>query len=249
MSECVSALSLVLALLLSGCVSSGVKKTVLPPFTSEHWHVDEYSGHAKSSSGLEFGFGSEWMVTDTALIQTQEQLAPYPKLSSYFAKGISKFPEIGVDSIYFFNPDRGLLFVEYHQKEPLKPSSEISLVPDSMPVYSREYARIFGMMTPFVDPNGFEQGPSNSVYTNVRYDMKKKQFVLLQRIPYKGRNVAVFHICSSVPKRGKWWEEYPVHIFWGIDLGNPENIEGVSSYLESARTVAVSNLLLSQPQQ
>ncbi|TGG36691.1 hypothetical protein EZ315_12720 [Duncaniella freteri] len=44
----------------------------LPPFSSESWHIDSYSGNAKSNTGLEFGFGCEWMITDTALIQMEK---------------------------------------------------------------------------------------------------------------------------------------------------------------------------------
>lgn len=235
--------------LASSCTSSGPlvlgKNGNMPLFSTQHWHIDSL-GNAKSSSGLEFGFGSEWMVTDTALIQTPEKMCSYSKLSSFLAKGMGQFREIAVDSIYFYNPARGLLFVAYHQVKPLKPTVEVSLHNDTIPVYSKEYARIFGVMNTYIDDKGWENGPVNSVYSNVRYNVKAKQFVLLQRIPYRGGNIAVFHICATIPKKGKWWEEYPSNIFWSTDLGNLDNIEKVASFLHSSRTVAVANLLLSQ---
>ena len=218
----------------------------LPPFSSESWHIDSYSGNAKSNTGLEFGFGCEWMITDTALIQTSEQIASFPKLAEYLTQGIRQFPEIVVDSIYFYNPARGLLFVSYHQKKPLKPNTEITLYNDSMAVYSKEFTRIFGWMNTYIEDDGWENGPVESVYSNLHYNKGDKQFVLLQRIPYKDKNIAVFHICSSMPKKGKWWEEYPRGIFWRVDLGNTDNIEHIASYLNSARTVAVSNLQIIQ---
>ena len=70
------------------------------------------------------------MITDTALIQTSEQIASFPKLAEYLTQGIRQFPEITVDSIYFYNPARGLLFVSYHQNKPLKPNTEITLYND-----------------------------------------------------------------------------------------------------------------------
>lgn len=214
----------------------------LPPFSKQVWHVDPYNGHAISSSGLELGFGFEWMVTDTILFQTPAQISSYPKLAHYLANGISQFPELAVDSIYFYNPYRGLLFATYHQIKPLKPTIEISLYNDSTPVYSKEYARIFGDIDTYVEDTGWENGPESSVYSNMHYSKKNRQFVLLQRIPYNGMDIAVFHICSTKPKKRKWWEDYPYYIFWNTDLGNTDNIEHIASYLHSARTVAVANL-------
>ena len=237
-------------LLLPGCSTSrgmfNGKTTKLPPFSTQVWNVDPRSGNARSSSGLELGFGFEWWATDTVLLQNDGQISAYPKFQDYLAKGLRKFPEIVVDSIYFYNLSRKLLFVEYHQARPLKPTAEISLYDDSIPVYSKECARIFGNMDTYIEDTGWENGPVGSVYSNIRYSKKDRQFVLLQRIPYKGRNIAVFHICTTIPKKGKWWEEYPYCIFWRTDFGNPDNLEHISSYLNSARTVAVENLQLSQ---
>lgn len=72
---------------------------------------------------MELAFGSEWMVTDTTLMQTTEQIAVFPKLSRHLVEGIAQFPEVKVDSILFYNPHRGLLFVSYHQIMPLKPTA------------------------------------------------------------------------------------------------------------------------------
>lgn len=218
----------------------------LPPFSRQHWRVDPRNGHAISSSGLELGFGYEWRVTDTILFQTPARIATYPKLAHYLANGISQFPEIAVDSIYFYNPYRRLLFATYHQVKSLKPTIEISLHNDSIPVYSKEYARIFGHIDTHVEDTGWENGPISSVYSNMRYSKKDRQFVLLQRIPYRGKNIAVFHICTSRPKKGKWWEDYPYYIFWRTDFGNTDNIEHIASYLHNARTVAVANLKLAK---
>ena len=236
------------SLLLSSCTSSRrfSKRNVLPPFSGQVWKVDPRNGHAKSSSGLELGFGSPWMVTDTILLQTHDQIASYPKFVDYLTKGLRKFPEIVVDSIYFYNLSRGLLFVEYHQAKPLKPSAEISLYTDSIPVYSKEHARIYGIVDTHIEDKGWENGPESSVYSNIHYSKKDRQFILLQRIPYNERNIAVFHICTSIPKKGKWWEEYPYCIFWRTDFGNTDNFEAISSYLHSARTVAAENLQLSK---
>ncbi len=225
-----------------GCLTS-CKSYQLPPFSGQRWHVDRYSGNALSTAGLELAFGSEWMVTDTSLIQTSEQVADYPKLSSHLAKGIAKFPEIAVDSVLFYNPHRGLLFVTYHQVKPLKPTSEISVYKDLTGLYSTEYAGIFGNATTHIDDSGWENGPAESVYSNVRYSLRDKRMVLLQRIP-GDPGIAVFQICVTIPKRGKWWEEYPRGTFWNIDLGNLENIEQISYFLQSSRTLAVSNLKL-----
>lgn len=213
-------------------------------FSAQRWHVDACSGNARSSGGLELGFGSEWMVTDTTLIQTPQQMARYPKLSQFLAKGIAQFPEIAVDSIYFYNPHRGLLFVKYHQVKPLKPTSEISLYDGVTPVYSKEYSLIFGDQTTYIDPDGWERGPENSVYSNVRYCHSGKYAVQLLRIPYAGNDIAVISIYSPIPKKGKWWEEYPPGTFSGRDPGNGGNIERIALALHSSRTLAVENLRL-----
>ncbi len=221
----------------------------LPSFSNQSWHVDPLSGNAVGSSGIELAFGSEWLVRDTSLIQNPTRMLDYPGLTSYLAGGISQFPEIVVDSVYFYNPHRGLLFVTYHQAKPLKPTSEISLVNDTAAAYSKEYSRIFGNMTTYIEDTGWEKGPEESVYTNIHYSPRNKMFVLLQRIPYKGKNIAVFHIRTTKPKKGKWWQEYPRGTFWKIDLGNTDNLESISSFLHSSRTTAVSNLRLSQPKE
>ena len=236
--------------LLPGCASSrGIfnrKGTGLAPFSKQVWNVDPGNGNARSSSGLELGFGFEWWVTDTVLLQTERQISAYPKFRDYLAKGLRTFPEIVVDSIYFYNLSRRLLFVEYHQVKPLKPTTEISLHDESIPVYCKEYARIFGDIDTYMEDSRWENGPDSTVYSNVRYSKKDRQFVLLQRIPYKGRNIAVFHICTTIPKKGKWWEEYPYCIFRRTDFGNTDNIDLITYYLHDARTVAVKNLRLSQ---
>ena len=221
----------------------------LPAFSNQQWHVDTSSGNAVSNSGLELAFGSEWMITDTTLMQTSERIADFPKLSEHLANGIVQFPEIAVDSILFYNPHRGLLFTTYHQVKPLKPTSEIYLYDDTTGVYSKEYARIFGNQYISIDDTGWEDGPTISVYTNVHYSPKDKRVVLLQRIPYNGNNIAVFQIWATNAKRGKWWEDYPLGTFLNIDLGNTDNIERISNLLQSSRNLAVENLKISLSKQ
>lgn len=236
----VCALCLVAAL--TSCTTSK-----LPLYSNHTWRVDSISGNAVSSAGMELAFGSDWLIRDTTLIQTTSQMGEYPKMESYLAKVISQFPEISIDSIYFYNPARGLLFASCHQNKPLKPTAEIRLYNDTTASYSSEYHRIFGNMTTYIDDTGWEDGPEESVYTNLHYSPKKKEVVLLQRIPYRGQYVAVFHIRSTKPQKGKWWEDYPRGMFWGIDLGNTDNLETISTFLHSSRTTAVSNLNLAQP--
>lgn len=221
----------------------------LPAFSSQQWHVDAHSGNAVSTSGLELAFGSEWMITDTTLLQSSRQIADFPKLSEHLANGIAQFPEIEVDSILFYNPHRRLLFATYHQVKPLKPTSEIYQSGDAAGDYSKEYARIFGTQYTSIDDSGWEKGPTNSVYANVHYHPKDKCVVLMQRIPYNDRQIAVFQIWASIPKRGKWWEEYPRGTFMNVDFGNTDNIEIISNLLHSSRNLAIENLKLSFPKQ
>ncbi len=230
-------------LLLCICLASCTPARI-PAFSTQHWHVDSITGNAVSSSGLELGFGSEWLITHTSLIQTPEQLNAYPALASFLADGISQFDEIVVDSIYFYNPHRGLLFVTYHQLKPLKPDSEISLYDETSEIYSKEYARIFGNETSFIDDDSWLDGPVNTVFTNVRFRPGKKKLVLLQRIPYNGTDIAVIQIAKTQPKKGKWWEDYPRGTFWTMDLGDPDNVSRLTSFLHSARSTAVANLRL-----
>lgn len=221
----------------------------LPAFSNQQWHVDSYTGHAVSSKGLELAFGSEWMITDTSLMQTPGRIADFPKLSEHLAKGIAQFPEIAVDSILFYNPHRGLLFATYHQVKPLKPTSEIYLYDDTTGVYSKECARIFGNQYTSIDDSGWEDGPATSVYTNVHYRPKDKRVVLLQRLPFKDVNIAVFQILKTTPKRGKWWEDYPRGTFRHIDFGDTDNIEKIAQFLLSSRNLAVENLKLTLSKQ
>lgn len=211
--------SLILGVALVSCTSHR-----LPAFSGQAWHVDSYTGNAVSTDGLEFAFGSEWMVTDTTLIQSAEQLAKYPKLESFLSKGIAQFPEIVVDSIYFYNPHRGLLFAEYHQAKPLEPNSEILLYDGSVQVYNEDYSRIFGVYYTMFDPSGWENGPKNSAYSNVYYKQKKNYLVHLLRIPYSGHNIAIFQI---------------------HDYGKRANLDGIATYLHSSRNTAVENLRIS----
>ena len=185
------------------------------------------------------------MIKDTTLFQSFHQIEDFPKLSEHLAYGITRFPEIIVDSILFYQPDRRLLFATYHQVKPLKPTSEIYLYDETSDAYSAEYARIFGKQYKSIDDSGWENDPTNSVYTNVYYDPKDKHIVLLQRIPYNDQNIAVFQIWASIPKGGKWWEEYPRGTFMNVDFGNVNNIEKISNLLQWSRNTAVENLRLS----
>ncbi len=221
----------------------------LPAFSNQQWHVDDYSGNAVSTSGLELAFGSEWMIRDTTLMQSSGQIGAFSKLEKHLTTGIAQFPEIEVDSILFYQPDRGLLFTTYHQIKPLKPTSEIYLYDETTGAYSKEYARIFGEQYTAIDDSGWENGPTNSVYTNVNYRPKEKRIVLLQRIPYKGTDIAVFQIWATIPKKGKWWEEYPPGTLCSIDLGNTDNLETISNILQWSRNTAVENLKLSLSKQ
>ena len=229
---------------LSSCTANKI-----PAFSNQTWHIDHISGNAVSSSGMKFSFGSEWLIRDTTLIQTPTQMQKYPKLESYLAKVISQFPEIAIDSIYFFNPARSLLFAAYHQEKELKPTSEIKLYNDSVTYYIKDYAHVFGNMTTHIEDTGWETGPVESVYTNLHYNPKGKEVVLLQRIPFKGHNIAVFHIWATIPMKGKWWIDYPRGMFRTTDLGNTDNLETISLFLQSSRTTAVSNLNLALPKE
>lgn len=231
-----------LGLFVALCVASCTTHQ-LPAFSNQKWHVDSQTGNAVSNSGNELAFGSEWLITGRNLMQTPEQIAKYPKLSSLLANGIAQFPEIKVDSILFYNRHRGLLFVTYHQEKPLNPTAEIYLYDESTEIYSQEYAHIFGQQYTTIDDTGWETGPSNSVYSNVRHRPKEKRVVVLQRIP-GNENIAVFSICVTKPKKGKWWEEYPPGTFWNIDLGDFDIIERLTSFLHSLRNLAVENLKL-----
>lgn len=66
----------------------------LPSFSNQTWHIDYISDNAVSSSGMKLGFGSEWLIRDTTLIQTSAQMQKYPKLESYLVKVISQFGDI-----------------------------------------------------------------------------------------------------------------------------------------------------------
>ena len=233
-----------LVAVLSSCTTNKI-----PAFSNQTWHIDHISGNAVSSSGMKFSFGSEWLIRDTTLIQTPMQMQKYPKLESYLAKVISQFPEIVIDSIYFFNPARRLLFATYHQDKALKPTGEIKLYNDSVSYYMKDYARIFGDMTTNIDDTGWETDPVESVYTNLHYNPKGKEVVLLQRIPFKGHNIAVYHIWATIPTKGKWWIDYPRGMFRTTDLGNIDNLETISLFLQSSRTTAVSNLNLALPKE
>lgn len=234
--------SLIISALMVSLASCTTPK--LPPFSQQQWHVDTRSGHAVSSRGMELSFGSEWMITDTTLMQTHQQVADYQRLPQHLAKGIAQFPEIEVDSVLLYNPHRGLLFVTYHQSKPLKPTSETSLYEDTSVCYSQEYARIFGDKTTHIDDTGWEKGPTISVYTNIRYRPRKKSLVLLQRIPGFDQNIAVLQIWTTNPGKGKWWEDYPPGTFWNIDLGNTDNIDRIASAIHSAQNLAIENLRL-----
>lgn len=230
------------------CLFAACSSHRLPAFANQQWHIDRYSGNAVSSSGIELAFGSEWMITDTTLMQTSAQVADFPKLESHLANGIARFPEIEVDSVLFYNPSRGLLFVTYHQVKPLKPTSEIFLYDGTTAVYSEEYARLFGLHDTSVDDTGWENGPTNSVYSNVRYIPRHRQLVQLQRIPGKD-NIGVFQIWTTDTKSGKWTANYPKGSMNYISLGHAGNIERISATVQSSRNLAVENLKLTLSRQ
>ena len=237
-------LTLLIAIGALSLVSCSTHK--LPAFSNQQWHVDAYSGNVVGTSGLELAFGNEWMIRDTTLFQSLSQIEDFHKLSGHLSNGIARFPEIKVDSILFYQPDRRLLFTTYHQVKPLKPTSEIYLYDETSGAYSTEYTRIFGKQYTSIDDSGWENGPTNSAYTNVCYDPQNKRIVLLQRFPYKDQNIAIFQIWETIPKGGKWWEDYPRGTFLNVDLGNSNNIETISNLLQWSRNTVVENLRLSK---
>ena len=54
---------------------------------------------------------------------------------------------------------------------------------------------------------------------------------------------------SIRPTKGKWWIDYPRGMFRTTDVGNIDNLETISLFLQSSRTTAVSNLNLAFPKE
>lgn len=163
------------ALLLASC-----RSVTLPPFSEQQWHIDKYSGHAVSNAGMELAFGSEWLVTDTTLVQNDGQLNQYQALRPYLKDALDLFPEITVDSILFYNPHRGLVFALYHQDKPMKPVTQIidNKNQDNCD-WLRQHNNVYGTLSAYIEDGEWEAGPETSVFTNLRYKRRKKLIVQL----------------------------------------------------------------------
>lgn len=239
MRKFVTLVAIVLTLLLASCSS-----VTLPPFSAQNWHIDKYSGHAVSNDGMDLAFGSEWLVTDTTLIQNDECFTRYPALRPYLNDALGLFPEISVDSILFYNPHRGLVFALYHQEKPMKPVTQIfdNKNQDNCD-WLRQYNSVYGTVESYIEDGEWESGPVMSVFTNLRYNRHKKLVVQLQRVPYCGQDLAIFSIYRTRPKNFRR-EDFPGYPFWNRDLGDFENFEVIGNVLHNGRTHAIENLRL-----
>lgn len=220
-------------------------------FSGRTWRMSGIN-HAVSNDGMELSFGSPWLLTNMdMLIQSEEEIEAYPEMKVHLRKAFSLYPEIEVDSIYFYNPARKLVFASYHQRKPLKPITELCEAPEEKDLDGKNtyekmkpyYDEVFGRTYAWSDIDGWQKGPTQSVYFNLRKNKRDKLMVQLQRLPYNDGSLAIFSILQTEPKKYHS-ENFPMNPYWKYDINELETIELISFWLHGSQTYAIDNLRL-----
>ena len=171
-----------LSLILTGC--AGVKNV---PFSSDVWRVHPTSGYIENSdSTCSFNLCSDKVECELLLIDSDTDALGYKGLKPYLNK-ICSHLEVNCDSILLYAPTKGLLFVEISENTPWKPRSQSANLSSEKPY------------TAWVRDDDVEDWnrKSDEIYTNVILDKRAKQLLVIDRITYDERDLAIIHIIQT----------------------------------------------------
>lgn len=214
-----------LLFILTGC--AGVKNV---PFSSDEWKVHPTSGYIENSdSTCSFNLCSDKVECELLLIDSETDALGYKGLKPYLNK-ICSHLEVNCDSILLYAPTKGLLFVEISENTPWKPRSQSANLSTDKPY------------TAWIRDNDVEDWnrKPNEIYTNVVLDYRAKQLLVIDRITYDERNIAIIHIIQTETQKFKRMG-LPLWSGTWVDVTDPTCLEPISNWIEGHRKVALEN--------
>ncbi len=214
-----------LSLLMVGC---GSIKDV--PFSSHNWHINPISGNIESTdTTYSFTLCSDVVETELPLIGNDKEAQPYKGLKEYL-NTICSHLEVKCDSILFYAPTKGLLAVGITEDKIWKPRSQSGNVLTEHPY------------TLWVRDNDMEDWnrKPDEIYTNVILVKSEKQLLIIDRLNYDDRALAIIHIIQTETKK---FRSIGLPLWSGTwaDVTDPSCLEPISNWIEGHRKVAFEN--------
>lgn len=214
-----------LSLILTSC--AGVKNV---PFSSNEWRVHPIFGYVENSdSTCSFNLCSDKVEYELLLIDSDRDALGYKGLKSYLNK-ICSHLEVNCDSILLYAPTKGLLFVEISENTPWKPRSQSANLSNEKPY------------TAWVrddDVEDWNRKP-DEIYTNVILDKRAKQLLVIDRITYEDKDLAIIHIIQTETQKFRRMG-LPLWSGTWADVTDPTCLEPISNWIEGHRKVALEN--------
>ena len=214
-----------LSLILTGC--AGIRNI---PFTSDVWRVHPISGYVENiDSTYSFTLCSDMNGCELPIIGNDTNALKYKGLKSYLNK-ICSHLEVVCDSILLYAPTKGLLFVEISENTPWKPRSQSANLSSEKPY------------TAWVRDDDVEDWnrQSDEIYTNVILDKRAKQLLIIDRLTYDEKDLAIIHIIQTeTPKFRRMG--LPSWSGTWADVTDPTCLEPISNWIEGHRKMALEN--------
>lgn len=201
-------------------------------FAGRDWHVDDTTGEVVGGDGLRFAAGGH-PAADTEIIGDNRAAEAHKGLDSYLRSICGSF-DIAIDTILFYMPEQGLLCATYSEAaSPLKPLSVTT------PIY--DDGRPF---TAWVRPDDTERWDrkDNEMYTNIALRKRGKQLMRLDRLSYRGRDIALIHIFQQGTKKFREMEFSEDASHWA-DPSSLSSLEIAGDFLDRGRKTSFTNLL------
>lgn len=214
-----------LSLILMSC--TGVRNI---PFTSDEWRVHPTSGYIENSdSTCSFNLCSDKVECELLLIDSDTDALRYNGLKPYLNK-ICSHLEVVCDIILLYAPTKGLLIVEISENIPWKPRSLSANLSTDKPY------------TTWIRYNDVEDWnrKSDEIYTNVILDKRAKQLLIIDRLTYEEKDLAIIHIIQTkTPKFRRMG--LPLWSGTWADVTDPTCLEPISNWIEGHRKMALEN--------
>lgn len=214
-----------LSLILTGC--AGVRNI---PFTSDEWRVHPISGYVENiDSTYSFSICSDMNESELLLIDSDTDALGYKGVKPYLNK-ICSHLEVVCDSIVLYAPTKGLLIVEISENTPWKPRSQSAYLSSE-----KSY-------TEWVRDDDVEDWnrKSDEIYTNVILDKRAKQLLIIDRLTYDEKDLAIIHIIQTETPKFKRMG-LPLWSGTWADVTDPTCLEPISNWIEGHRKLALEN--------
>lgn len=217
-----------MALALPSC--AGMKQI---PFSSNHWRVNHATGHIENSNAYySFSLSPDVVDPQLPIIASEEEAADYKKLRTYLDK-ICAHLRVDCDSILFYAPTQRVMLVGISERSPWKPGSISVNLQDDRPytAWVREE-----------DTEDWKRKP-DEIFTNILLDKKAKQLLIVDRLNYKKRSLAVIHIIQTQTPQFKRMG-LPASSGTWVDVTDPARLEPIAHWIEGRRKMAMDNYKL-----